>query len=106
MDNERVAESQRSRWTSPDDYVTALARRRTARRARMARRSSEPEAPRFSLSTLPFAALLGALAILAVAIMIAAFPGFQPQHKSPQVQSEQGVAPRGWFQEAQRDFHR
>jgi hypothetical protein len=72
----------------------------------MPRRSGEPEAPRFSLSTLPFAALLGALAILSIAIMIAAVPGVQPQHKTLEVEHEQGVAPRGWFQEAQRDFHR
>lgn len=106
MDDERLAESRRPKWTSADDYVAAMARRLAARRGRSARRRSEPETPRFSLSTLPFAILLGGLAILAVAIMMAAFPGFQPQHKATDSVREQGVAPRGWFQEAQRDFHR
>lgn len=106
MNDEHLAESRRAKWTSADDYVAAMARRLAARRGRIARRRSEPEAPRFSLSTLPFVMLLGGLAILAVAIMMAAFPGFQPQHKVADTVREQGVAPRGWFQEAQRDFHR
>lgn len=106
MDDQRLAESRRPKWTSVDDYVAAMARRLAARRGRIVRRRSEPETPRFSLSTLPFVTLLGGLAILAVAIMVAAFPGFQPQHKDVDTVREQGVAPRGWFQEAQRDFHR
>jgi hypothetical protein len=58
------------------------------------------------LSTLPFLALLALLGVLAVAIMVIAFPGAQPQQKPPQVaQKEQGVAGKGWFQEAQKDFH-
>jgi hypothetical protein len=45
--------------------------------------------------------------VLAVAIMIAAFPGNQPMPKSRQVaEREQGVAQRGWFQEAQKEMHR
>jgi hypothetical protein len=56
---------------------------------------------------LPFLALLGLLGVLAAAIIVAAFPGSQPQQKAPQLaQREQGVAPKGWFQEAQREFHR
>jgi hypothetical protein len=107
VDDERLAESRGPRWTRADDYVAALARRRSARRGREVRRRTQPEAPRFSLSTLPFVALLAALAILAVAIAVAAFPGSQPQPRSAQpAERQQGVAPRGWFQEAQRDFHR
>jgi hypothetical protein len=50
--------------------------------------------------------LLALLAVLAVGIMIAAFPGNQPQMKAPaDPPKEQGVAARGWFQEAQREFH-
>jgi hypothetical protein len=38
--------------------------------------------------------------------MVIAFPGAQPQQKPPLVaQKEQGVAGKGWFQEAQKDFH-
>jgi hypothetical protein len=93
-------------WTKPEDYIGAMARRRTARKARERRPRSEPEAPRFLLSTLPFLALLGALAVMSVAIMIAAWPGSQPQPKKVQLaQHEPGTAPKGWFQEAQKQFH-
>jgi hypothetical protein len=62
--------------------------------------------PRFSLSTLPFVALLAALALLAIAIMVVAFPGAQPQSRTDRVAArEQGVAQKGWFQEAQKEFH-
>jgi hypothetical protein len=55
---------------------------------------------------LPFLALLALLGVLAVAIMVIAFPGAQPQEKPQQVaQKQEGVAGKGWFQEAQKDFH-
>jgi hypothetical protein len=94
-------------WTRVDDYVSALARKRTFRRARRPRERSQPEAPRMMLSTLPFLALLVLLGVLSVAMMVLAFPGNQPAPRPrPVAAHEQGVAPRGWFQEAQRDFHR
>lgn len=106
MKKEPLAESRTGKWTRPDDYVTAMARKRTARKGREPRRSSEPEVPRFSLSTLPFLALLGALALLTIAIMVLAFPGSQPQPRTEQLAAhEQGVAQKGWFQEAQKEFH-
>jgi hypothetical protein len=50
--------------------------------------------------------LLALLAVLAVAIMIVAFPGSQPQLKEPAAPvKEQGVAPKGWFQKAQKEMH-
>lgn len=104
---ERLAESPAEKWTRADDYVTALARKRTARKLGTPKLRNHPESPRLLLSTLPFLALLGLLGILAVAIMVAAFPGNQPQDKPTQATArEQGVAPKGWFQEAQRDMHR
>jgi hypothetical protein len=45
-----------------------------------------------------------ALAILGVAIMITAWPGGHPQASHPPLQHEQGVAPKGWFQEAEKEF--
>jgi len=107
MKRDGVTESPEGKWTRPEDYLGAMARKRTFRRTRLRRDGpSEPDSPRLLLSTIPFVALLGLLGVLAVAIMIVAFPGTQPQAKPPQVaQREQGVAPRGWFQEAQRDFH-
>ena len=95
-----------SAWTSPDDYIGAMARKRSYRRAR------EPRSGRLTsatgLSTIPLAAILAVLAVLVVSIMIVAFPGSQPSppEVKPHPVHEQGVAPRGWFQEAQKQFHR
>ena len=93
-------------WTRPDAYIGALARKRSYRNAREDRQRSQPISPSPSLSTLPLAAILALLAILAVAIMIVAFPGNQPVSKPVRAAAhEQGVAPRGWLQEAQKQFH-
>jgi len=106
MRKERLAESPAEKWTRADDYVAAMARKRTARKLNRPEIRNHLESPRLLLSTLPFLALLGLLAVLAIAIMIAAFPGNQPQQKPNQAASrEQGVAAKGWFQEAQRDMH-
>lgn len=111
MDKERVAESRTPapvhKWTSVDEYFAALARRRTARRSREPQqRRTQPETPRFALSTLPFLTLLIALAVLAVLIIIAAWPGSQPPPKpKPPEQQEKGVARKGWLQEAEKEFH-
>jgi hypothetical protein len=93
-------------WTRIDDYFESLARRRTARRARSLPPRTEPETPRFSLSTLPFLALFAGLAILAVGIAISAWPGNQPAPRPQEVQHEKGVAPKGWFQEAEKEMRR
>ena len=94
-----------SRWTKPDDYIASLARRRTARRARETSSRTQPQAPRFALSTLPFVGLMIGLGILTIAIMIAAWPGSvaKPRAAIPQPK-ELGTAQKGWFQEAQREF--
>jgi ABC-type uncharacterized transport system YnjBCD permease subunit len=106
MKRDGVTESAEGKWTRPEDYLGAMARKRTFRRTRRRDGRSEPDSPRLLLSTVPFLALLGLLGVLAVAIMVMAFPGSQPQQKTPQLaQREQGVAPRGWLQEAQRQFH-
>ena len=92
-------------WTRPDDYLGVFARRRTARRARERNTRTQPESPRALLSTVPFLLLLGLLAILAVAIMVMAFPGAQPRPAAkPPASQERGVASRGWFQEAQKEM--
>jgi hypothetical protein len=94
-------------WTRPDAYIGALARKRGYRRAREEKPRSQPVTPRPSLSTVPFAVILAALAVLTVAIMFVAFPGSQPAPRPniAEVQ-EQGVAAPGWFQEAQKQFHK
>lgn len=93
------------RWTRAEDYVAALARRRTARWKREPRlKRTQPESPRLLLSTIPFLALIAALAILAVGIMIVAWPGTQPQISHKVAPRELGVAPKGWFQKAEKEF--
>ena len=101
-----LAPPQPRRWTRADDYLGAMARRRTARRKREAGARTEPESPRLLLSTIPFLALIAALAILAVAIMITAWPGNQPQPAQKSVVREQGVAAKGWFQDAEKEFRK
>ncbi|MFL6737305.1 MAG: hypothetical protein ACJ8F4_09650 [Sphingomonas sp.] len=105
MKRQGLTESPDSKWTRPDDYLGAMARKRTFRRGRRIRDRTEPESPQLLLSTIPFLALIGLLGVLAVAIMFIALPGRHPQPKAaPVAHKELGVAPRGWFQEAERDF--
>jgi hypothetical protein len=99
-----VAPLESRNWTCPEDYLGALARRRTARKSREPKPRTEPEAPRLLLSTLPFVALLVAMAVLTVAIVVVAWPGSQPQPRPKLAQHEEGLAPRGWFQEAEKEF--
>jgi hypothetical protein len=83
-----------------------MARKRSFRRGRDRSDRSELESSRLLLSTVPFLALLSLLGILAVAMMVTAFPGSQPVAKAPVLpQREQGVAQKGWLQEAEREFH-
>jgi hypothetical protein len=93
------------RWTRAGDYVGAMARRRTERKKREPKlERTQPEAPRLLLSTLPFLALLGALGVLAVAIMIVAWPGSQPRSATRPIAHQEGVASKGWMQEAEKEF--
>src|SRR5438270_11777499 len=105
MNNKGELESSESlNWTRAEHYVSAMARRRTERRRREPKPRTQPEAPRLLLSTLPFLVLIAAMAVLAVGIMIMAFPGAHPQSRPPAAH-QQGVASKGWFQEAQKQVH-
>lgn len=99
-----VAPFESRNWTRPEDYLGALARRRAARKSREPKPRTEPEAPRLLLSTLPFVALLVAMAVLAATIIVIAWPGSQPQLRPKLAQHEEGVAAKGWFQEAKKEF--
>lgn len=100
-----IPASQRT-WTRPDAYLGALARRRKFRREHGDKPRTQPESPHVLLSTLPFIALLALLAVLAVGIMIIAFPGSQPRPRPQQVAAhEKGRAERGWLQEAEKEMH-
>jgi hypothetical protein len=100
-----LAPSDSFNWTRVEVYLGAMARRRTERRRREPKPRTQPEAPRLMLSTLPYLVLIGALAVLAIGIMIIAFPGAQPQPPPRPATHQQGVAGKGWFQEAQKQFH-
>lgn len=107
MKRDGLTESPADRWTRPEDYLGALARKRGFRRGRRAKDRTEPEWPRMFLSTVPFLALMVLLAVLTVGIAIVAYPGTQPPPVPQQVaHKELGFAPKGWFQEAQKEFHR
>ncbi len=107
MDDESgLASVKVRRWTRIEDYFESLARRRAARRSREFRPRTEPESPRFVLSTLPFLALFAGLAVLVIGIAIAAWPGAQPMPRVQAATHELGVAPKGWFQEAQKEMRR
>ena len=101
---ELASPSESPAWTRPEDYLGTLARRRTERRKREPKPRTQPERPRLLLSTLPFVLVITALAVIAVGIMILAFPGTQPQHREHQLAQERGYAPKGWFQKAEKQF--
>lgn len=92
-------------WTRPQDYWASLARRRTARRRHEPEAlRTEPDEPRLSLSTLPFLALLIAMAVLAAGIIVAAWPGREKPQAQPEAEErERGTAPPGWLERSQRD---
>jgi hypothetical protein len=93
-------------WTKIEDYIRPLQRRSTHRLAALKPRT-QPEKPAFLLTTLPFIALLGAMILLTAAIVVIAWPPSQPQLAAPVPAKvpELGTAPKGWLQEAQKQFH-
>ena len=93
-------------WTRIDEYVVSLARVRSARRAHSLKPRTQPEEPRFLLSTLPFLLLMAALMVVTLAIVFLAWPGGRPQPQPKAEAREQGVAPRGWLEDAEREFNK
>jgi hypothetical protein len=105
MNKDEVASRPPSRtWVRAEDYIEALARRRTARRARGPEPRTQPESPRLLLSTVPFAVLLGGLAVLTLAIIIAAWPHAAQPPAQNRSAPEVGTAEKGWFQDAEKEF--
>ena len=93
-------------WTRIEDYIRPLQRRSVHRLAALKPRT-QPGKPALLLTTLPFVALLGAMIPLTAAIVVIAWPPSQPQLAAPVPVKvpELGTAPKGWFQEAQKQFH-
>lgn len=105
MSKRDLAPPAEQRWTRIEDYAAGLARLRHARRARKASVRTHPETPNLMLSTVPFAALIAVMAVLIVVFAVAAWPGRPvPQAAPAPQQRELGTAPKGWFEEAKKEF--
>jgi len=109
MDKPDLVTAPANDWTRIEAYFGALARRRTARRLTVSRARTEPDSPHFLLSTLPFGLLIAVMGMMIVAFAIAAFPASQPNFEPPSDKAkdsdrEIGTAPRGWFDEAKKEF--
>ena len=106
MKRQWLTESPESKWTRPEDYLGAMARKRTFRRGRRMHDRTEPESPQLLLSTIPFLALICLLGVLAVAIMFIVLARRHTQPRAaPVAQKELFIAPKLCFQKAQREFH-
>ena len=102
--DERAAGS-RTGWTRVDDYLVALARRRTARHKREGRQRSrmDEDGPTPTLGTIPFLIIMAAFAVLVIAIAGLAWP---QKHDHPKAAGhEMGTAPAGWFEKAKREMN-
>jgi hypothetical protein len=93
-------------WTRIDDYLIHMRRRDAASRSKhRLKPRTEPEAPRFMLSTFPFVALIAIFGIMTIVMLIVAWPGNAPPTRARPAAHELGTAPKGWMQEARRDMH-
>ena len=97
-------------WTRPEDYWPP---RRSRRSGRSAFKSFQPAAnddettgtgSRPLLEVIPYAALMIGLAVMAVAIIVLAWPGRtvpQPAPPREAIEVEIGTAPKGWIDNEQ-----
>ena len=91
-------------WTRPEDYWPPRRPSRSSRPVRNRGRMTDPadplDKPRLMLPTVPYAMLMICLAFLAIAVMVAAWPGRRaaPAPTQP-VTAEVGTAPRGWLED-------
>jgi hypothetical protein len=89
-------------WTRPEDYWPTRRPARSSWPQKSRRRGDKHGDPleggRASLTALPYLVVLAGLGVLAVAIMILAWPGNRPPPPAPQpVTVEVGTAPKGWL---------
>lgn len=90
---------ERRTWTRAEDYLPNRRRRRSAPRKDIGERPEAASRARPFLGMVPFMLLMFALAVLAVAIMVAAYPGQVHSAKAPQPVREDGTAAPGWLVE-------
>ena len=91
---------ERMKWTRAEDYLPGRRRRRPAPSKDMGERPEAASTARPLLGMIPFLLLMMALGVLAVAIMVAAFPGqVRPAPKSQPAVQEQGTAAPGWLKQ-------
>ena len=103
---ERKAESAEratrpGKWERIDDYLRPIRRRGSAWRRGLSARLDHDEQPdRALLSTLPFVALLGGLALVSVIIFGLAWPGNYQEQARPKGEpaAKLGTAPPGWIE--------
>ena len=85
-------------WTRIDEYLAAMRWRGAAyRRRRRSRVGYEAEPERLLLGMVPFLALIIGLAVIAVAVFIAAWPGGRDERAGQPEEREIGTAPPGWI---------
>lgn len=89
---------ERRTWTRPEDYLPKRRRRRPAARFEPADKVEGASSSRPMLGMVPFLVLMFALAVLAVAIMVTAYPGHvRPSAKAPAPVQQEGTAAPGWL---------
>ena len=92
-------------WTRIDDYTASMRGLGSARKRHRLEPRTQPEDPRFMLSTFPFMALIAVFAVMTVIILFAAWPGREHAVQQRPAAHEVGTAAKGWFQEARREMH-
>jgi len=89
---------ERMKWTRAEDYLPNRRRRRPLPRTDLMDRTEAASQARPLLGIIPFMLLMLALGVMAVSIMIAAFPGqARPTAKPRPAVQEQGTAAPGWL---------
>lgn len=90
-------------WTRPEDYWPPRRPARSGKPARSRRRRAGDQGdpldqPRLLLTAIPYVVLMVCLAVLAIAIMFAAWPGRRAITEPVQpATAEVGTAPKGWI---------
>ena len=95
-----------SGWTGVENYLVALARRRTARHQREGRPHSRMDGagPAPTLGTIPFLVMMVCFALLIVAIASLAWPA-REEVKPRKAEKELGTAAPGWMKEAEQEMN-